>query len=43
MSADAFLLDVRGAAKAFGGTTVLAGVDLGVRRGEFVSLLGPSG
>jgi ABC-type Fe3+/spermidine/putrescine transport system ATPase subunit len=43
MSADPLLLDVRGAAKAFGGTTVLAGVDLGVHRGEFVSLLGPSG
>ena len=43
MSADAPLLDVRGATKAFGSTTVLAGVDLGVRRGEFVSLLGPSG
>ncbi len=43
MSADALLLDVRGASKAFGSTTVLAGVDLGVHRGEFVSLLGPSG
>jgi putative spermidine/putrescine transport system ATP-binding protein len=37
------LLDVRGAVKAFAGSTVLDGVDLGVRKGEFVSLLGPSG
>ncbi len=36
-------LDVRRAAKAFGGTMVLDGVDLGVAPGEFVSLLGPSG
>jgi putative spermidine/putrescine transport system ATP-binding protein len=43
MSESPLLLDVRGAEKAFGGQTVLAGVDLGVRRGEFVSLLGPSG
>ncbi|GGH22988.1 polyamine-transporting ATPase [Alsobacter metallidurans] len=37
------LLDVRGAEKAFGGQAVLDGVDLAVRKGEFVSLLGPSG
>ena len=43
MNAEPYLLDVRGATKAFAGNTVLAGVDLGVRKGEFVSLLGPSG
>ena len=37
------LLDVRGAEKSFGGNRVLGGVDFAVRRGEFVSLLGPSG
>lgn len=36
-------LEVRNARKNFGLTTVLDGVTLGVRRGEFVSLLGPSG
>ena len=36
-------LDIQGAAKTFGGTTVLDGVDLTVARGEFISLLGPSG
>jgi putative spermidine/putrescine transport system ATP-binding protein len=36
-------LDVAGAEKSFGATTVLGGVNLGVAKGEFVSLLGPSG
>ena len=36
-------LDVAGAEKSFGAATVLGGVDLGVAKGEFVSLLGPSG
>jgi sulfonate transport system ATP-binding protein len=34
---------VRGLKKAFGDNVVLGGVDLDVRRGEFVVLLGPSG
>jgi len=37
-----FLVITR-AAKSFAGARVLDGVDLGVKRGEFVSLLGPSG
>jgi len=41
-AAPAFL-DCRGLQKSFGAAAVLAGVDLRVRRGEFVSLLGPSG
>jgi putative spermidine/putrescine transport system ATP-binding protein len=36
-------LDVSAAEKSFGAATVLGGVDLQVRAGEFVSLLGPSG
>ncbi len=36
-------LDVAGAEKSFGTATVLGGIDLGVAKGEFVSLLGPSG
>ncbi|MFC5745535.1 ABC transporter ATP-binding protein [Actinomadura rugatobispora] len=34
---------VRGLRKAFGDRTVLDGVDLDIRRGEFFALLGPSG
>ncbi len=41
--ASASFLDVTGAEKAFGATTVLGGVDLRMAAGEFVSLLGPSG
>ncbi len=37
------LLEVRGLGHSLGGRMVLAGVDLSVRRGEFVALLGPSG
>jgi ABC-type nitrate/sulfonate/bicarbonate transport system ATPase subunit len=36
-------LQLRGIQKAFGETEVLAGVDLQVHEGEFVSILGPSG
>jgi len=36
-------LDVAGAEKSFGAANVLGGVNLGVAKGEFVSLLGPSG
>jgi putative spermidine/putrescine transport system ATP-binding protein len=36
-------LEISEASKRFGAVTVLDGVDLGVARGEFVSLLGPSG
>jgi len=38
------LVALRGVSKTFpGGTTALAGLDLDVRSGEFLSLLGPSG
>lgn len=37
------ILDAQGLAKAFGGHTVLHGVDLKVHEGEFVSVMGPSG
>jgi putative spermidine/putrescine transport system ATP-binding protein len=36
-------LTISGAAKSFAGARVLDGIDLTVKRGEFVSLLGPSG
>jgi putative spermidine/putrescine transport system ATP-binding protein len=36
-------LALRGLRKSFGSTTAVDGVDLEVRRGEFVTLLGPSG
>ncbi len=34
---------VRNIGKAIGGQVILSGIDLDVRRGEFVSILGPSG
>lgn len=37
------ILEARGVEKHFGATTVLHGVDLTVRRGEFLSIMGPSG
>jgi putative spermidine/putrescine transport system ATP-binding protein len=36
-------LVLRGLRKSFGGTVAVDGIDLEVRRGEFVTLLGPSG
>jgi nitrate/nitrite transport system ATP-binding protein len=36
-------LSVEGVAMKFGASTILAGIDLAVRRGEFVSLIGHSG
>jgi sulfonate transport system ATP-binding protein len=36
-------VDIRGLSKAFGDRTILAGVDLEIRRGEFIVLLGTSG
>jgi putative ABC transport system ATP-binding protein len=39
----ATILDARSLTKAFNGHTVLQGVDLQVRDGEFVSVMGPSG
>jgi len=40
---DAPALVLRGVRKRFGDFTAVDGVDLDVRRGEFVTLLGPSG
>ena len=37
------VLDAQGLTKAFDGATVLHGLDLQVRDGEFVSVMGPSG
>ena len=37
------MLQLRGLSKSFGTTTVLRGVDLELRRGEFVALVGESG
>ncbi len=36
-------IDVRGLRKSFGGTEVLAGIDLAVESGSIVALLGPNG
>ena len=40
---DRVLLQVRGATKRFGGLQALAGVDLDVREGEILGLVGPNG
>ena len=37
------VLDARGLTKAFNGNTVLQGLDLQVRDGEFIAVMGPSG
>lgn len=43
MTAAPTMLDAQGLTKDFAGKTVLHGVDLAVRDGEFVALMGPSG
>ena len=43
MSATAPALAIRGATKRFGAVTALDGVDLDVRRGEVLALLGDNG
>ncbi|ARP76621.1 MULTISPECIES: ABC transporter ATP-binding protein [Bordetella] len=40
---DTRILEISGVTKTFGPTTALAGIDLDVREGEFLTLLGPSG
>jgi len=42
-SAEACDVEFRGVTKRFGQVTAVDGVDLAVRKGEFLSLLGPSG
>ncbi len=37
------LLELRGLTKAFGGLTVISGLDLRVHEGEIVSVIGPNG
>ena len=37
------MLDIRGLNKQFGGLHVLHDVDLSVKKGEVVSIIGPSG
>ncbi len=39
----ASLLELRGVSMAFGGLTVISGLDLDVREGEIVSVIGPNG
>jgi putative ABC transport system ATP-binding protein len=43
MTAGTAVLDARGLTKAFDGQTVLQGLDLAIRDGEFVAVMGPSG
>jgi sulfonate transport system ATP-binding protein len=42
-AATSLAVSLRGISKSFGDKVVLDGVDLDIRRGEFVALLGPSG
>jgi branched-chain amino acid transport system ATP-binding protein len=42
-AASAPLLEVRGLTRRFGGLTAVAGVDLDLAEGEFVSIIGPNG
>ena len=42
-ASDKVLLEVRGATKRFGGLQALGGVDLDVREGEILGLVGPNG
>ena len=37
------IVSMRGVGKSFGDNRVLAGIDLDIRKGEVVSLIGPSG
>ncbi len=37
------IIELRGVSKRFGDLTALDGIDLGIRNGEFLTLLGPSG
>jgi len=43
MSSERILLDLKSVSKSYGSVTVLDGVDLAVRDGEFITILGPSG
>ena len=43
MTTDTILLEATGLTRSFDGHTVLHGVDLQVRHGEFLSVMGPSG
>ena len=43
MSADELMISIRGLTKSFGDLCVLKGIDLDVKRGEKVVVLGPSG
>ncbi len=43
MTASAILLDIRGAAKSFGGIRALDGIDLQLATGEVLGVIGPNG
>jgi spermidine/putrescine transport system ATP-binding protein len=43
MASERILLELRSVSKSFGSTTVLEGINLAVRDGEFITILGPSG
>ena len=43
MKQDSVVLSLRGLSKQFGSVVAVDGIDLDIRRGEFVTLLGPSG
>ncbi|NBF18633.1 ATP-binding cassette domain-containing protein, partial [Pseudomonas sp. Fl4BN2] len=43
MISEKFMVEVKGARKAYGALEVLKGIDLSVSRGQIIAIIGPSG